>query len=69
MQKSFREADPDVKIIETQIQELRDEIQEMMATIGKLSQEFSKVLMIFSNETSETDEPSMETLWGKQSFS
>ena len=69
MQKSFREADPDVKIIETQIQELRDEIQEMMATIGKLSQEFSKVLMIFSNETSETDESSMETLWGKQSFS
>ena len=69
MQKSFREADPDVKIIETQIQELRDEIQEMMATIGKLSQEFSKVLMIFSNETSETDEPSMETIWGKQSFS
>ena len=69
MQKSFREADPDVKIIETQIQELRDEIQEMMATIGKLSQEFSKVLMIFSNETSETDEPSMETIWGQQSFS
>ncbi len=69
MQKSFREADPDIKIIETQIQELRDEIQEMMATIGKLSQEFSKVLMIFSSETSETDEPSMETIWGKQSFS
>ena len=69
MQKSFREADPDVKIIETQIQELRDEIQEMMATIGKLSQEFSKVLMIFSSETSETDAPSMETIWGKQSFS
>ena len=69
MQKSFREADPDVKNIETQIQELRDEIQEMMATIGKLSQEFSKVLMIFSSETSETDEPSMETIWGQQSFS
>ncbi len=69
MQKSFREADPEVKNIETQIQELRDEIQEMMATIGKLSQEFSKVLMIFSSETSETDEPSMETMWGKQSFS
>jgi len=69
LQKSFREADPDVKIIETQIQELRDEIQEMMATIGKLSQEFSKVLMIFSSETSEPDEPSMGTIWGKQSFS
>ena len=69
MQKSTREADPEVENLETQIQGLRDEVRDMMATIGKLSQEFSKVLLILSREPSETDEPFEETKWAQQSFS
>ena len=69
MPESSREANFDMKKIEAQIQGLRDEVRDMMETLGKLSHEFSKVLMILANETDELDESLEETRWSKYSFS
>ncbi|MFQ5818960.1 MAG: hypothetical protein ACE5I5_03145 [Candidatus Heimdallarchaeota archaeon] len=69
MSKSFREVDLTIKRIEDQIIGLRDEIRDMMATLGKLSQEFSKVLLVLSRDTSEVNESFKETKWGEHSFS
>ncbi|MFX0195011.1 MAG: hypothetical protein ACFFCW_02720 [Candidatus Hodarchaeota archaeon] len=69
MSKSFREVDLNIKRIEDQIKGLRDEIRDMMSTLGKLSQEFSKVLLVLSRETREANESFKETKWGEQSFS
>jgi len=69
LSKSFREVDLNIKRIEDQIKGLRDEIRDMMATLGKLSQEFSKVLLVLSRETSEVNESFKETKWGEHSFS
>ena len=72
MSESAREENSDVEKIEAQIQGLRDEVRDMMETLGKLSHEFAKVLLILSGETGESDEPYEEsfegTKWGKSSF-
>lgn len=69
MPKSSKEANFNIKRIETQIQELREEVRDMMETLGKLSSEFSKVLLILSQETKDTTESFKETKWGEHSFS
>ena len=48
MTESTREAISDIEKIEAQIQGLRDEVRDMMETLGKLSHEFAKVLLILS---------------------
>ncbi|MFX0206081.1 MAG: hypothetical protein ACFFDT_08835 [Candidatus Hodarchaeota archaeon] len=73
MSESAIEENSDIEKIEAQIQGLRDEVRDMMETLGKLSHEFAKVLMILSGENGETEEPFEksfeETKWGKSSFS
>ena len=72
MSESARDENSDIEKIEAQIQGLRDEVRDMMKTLGKLSHEFAKVLLIFSGENGESEgafEESFEgTKWGKSSF-
>ncbi len=69
LSKSFREVDLTIKRIEDQIKGLRDEVRDMMATLGKLSQDFSKVLLVLSRDTNDVNESFKETKWGEYSFS
>lgn len=72
MSDSVREENSDIEKIEAQIQGLRDEVRDMMDTLGKLSHEFAKVLLILSGENGESEESFEEsfegTKWGKSSF-
>ena len=67
--KTTRKANFEMEKIEAQIRGLRDEVRDMMDTLSKLSLEFSKVLLILSDETDGKDEPFKETKWSQQSFS
>jgi len=73
LSESAIEENSEIEKIEAQIQGLRDEVRDMMETLGKLSHEFAKVLMILSGENGGTEEPFEEsfeeTKWGKSSFS